>query len=76
MSGNTCTTCLHSRRNTGRIIMCYRPKRFASGRVSYPSEMGFSALIETHETSFEGRADGDVCGPDRVHWEPRPGPTL
>lgn len=51
---------------------CYRPRSFQSGLVQKAThDAGFAAEFETHPTyRQEGRADGDICGADRIHYKP------
>ena len=67
---HTCTTCAHSGESLVYSVACFRPKRFASGRVlRAPPNVGFSTDFETgHADIYEGRADGENCGETRRHW--------
>lgn len=50
----------------GNIDWCKRPRTMKSGKR-------FTSLVqcslETSEANGEGRADGDLCGPDRIHFK-------
>jgi hypothetical protein len=71
---NNCTTCKHSGASFKFAIACYRPKTFASGRVlKAPRGVGFPTFnFELGpDTIYDGRADGDACGPLMRNWEAR-----
>ena len=69
----SCINCkfhLTSKVNDGGVA-CYRPKRMASGHiVRATANAGFAIQFETASANYyEGRADGDQCGPDRKHYK-------
>lgn len=69
----SCADCkfhLPSKTNDGGFA-CYRPKRMASGHIiKATANAGFAIPFEVAAANhYEGRADGDQCGPDRKHWE-------
>lgn len=67
----TCEGCKHYQPSRLYGDGCYREKRFASGRVIQPTPyIGFASDFgASPHTLYEGRADGDTCGADRIHWE-------
>lgn len=67
---NDCTTCANSGESLVYSLGCFRPKRFASGRVlRAPPGVGFAPSFETgHADIYEGRDDGDCCGETRRRW--------
>ena len=71
---NDCTSCRYSGASLVYAIACYRPKTFASGRILMANDgIGFATLNFERgpDTIYDGRADGDSCGPDGRHWEGR-----
>ena len=71
---NNCTSCKHLGASLVYAIACYRPKRFASGRVLQASDgVGFPTMnFELGPQSvYEGRADGDNCSETYRNWERR-----
>ncbi len=72
MTRSTCNGCTWYRESLSYAggMGCFRPKRFASGRIIHATDrVGFPVPFETHEAAlYDGRADGDACGPDRIHW--------
>jgi hypothetical protein len=59
----TCNGCTYHKINIAGD-MCYRPKRFKSGKLIEPGPYGFSTAFETK--GWDDRADGDACGENRV----------
>ena len=72
MTPQSCSGCDHYRASLIYKLACYRSKTFKSGRVVHATpEAGFAAEFETNESPsiYEGRADGDHCGPNRIHFK-------
>jgi hypothetical protein len=63
----TCQGCTYHKINIAGD-MCYRPKRFKSGKLIEPGPYGFSTAFETK--GWDDRADGDACSENRIHYKP------
>lgn len=71
MTPQSCHGCTHFRGSLIYKLACYRPRSFQSGLVvPATADAGFPAEFETHPTyRQEGRADGDICGPEFIHFK-------
>lgn len=73
MTPQSCLGCKHYRGSLTYEFACYRSKLLISGRaLTPPPKVGFPTGpdFENHPspTIYEGRADGDHCGPNRIHF--------
>lgn len=74
MIPQSCHGCTHYQSSLTYTFACFRPKRMASGRIlNPPHKVGFPSgpEFENNPSSaiYEGRADGDHCGPNRIHFK-------
>jgi hypothetical protein len=72
MTPQSCHGCKDYRGSLIYKLACYRSKSFKSGRIVHATpDAGFSAELETHESPsiYDDRADGDHCGPSRIHFK-------